>query len=101
MTVAAPLVLMAVAVGASAYADHQRQKATDRIAELLEQRHLDKLEEERNELDGCCECADPGSCAGQGEVVGDERCLQSVVRRPDESHLHRLPGEPGHVERPL
>lgn len=53
MTVAAPLILMAVAVGASAYADHQRQEATERIAELLEKLHDDKLEQERNELDGC------------------------------------------------
>lgn len=58
MTVAAPLVLMAIAVGASAYADHQRQQATERIAELLEKLHDDKLEEERNELDGCCDAID-------------------------------------------
>jgi len=58
MTVAAPLVLMAVAVGASAYADHQRQKATEHIAELLEKLHNDKLEQERNELDGCCDAID-------------------------------------------
>lgn len=44
LTVAAPLVLMAVAVGASAYADHQRQKAIERITDLLEQLHDDRLE---------------------------------------------------------
>ncbi len=53
LTVAAPLVLMAVAVGVSAYADHQRQKAIERITDLLEQLHEDKLEDERSELDGC------------------------------------------------
>jgi hypothetical protein len=58
MTVAAPLVLMAVAVGASAYADHQRQKAIEHIAELLEKLHDDKLEQERNELDGCRDAID-------------------------------------------
>lgn len=58
MTAAAPLVLMAVAVGASAFADHQRQKATEHIAELLEKLHDDKLEEERDELDGCCDAID-------------------------------------------
>jgi hypothetical protein len=58
MTVAAPLVLMAVAVGASAYADQQRQKAIEHIAELLEKLHDDKLEHERNELDGCRDAID-------------------------------------------
>lgn len=53
MTVAAPLVLMAVAAGASAYADHQRQKAVEHLTRLLEKLHDDKLEHERNELDGC------------------------------------------------
>lgn len=53
ITVAAPLVLMAVAVGASAYADHQRQQALEHITELLEKLHQDKLDEERNRLDGC------------------------------------------------
>lgn len=53
LTVAAPLVLMAVAVGASVYADSQRQKASERITELLTQLHDDKLEQERNRLDGC------------------------------------------------
>jgi hypothetical protein len=58
MTVAAPLVLMAVAVGASAYADNQRQKAIERIAELLDKLNDDKLELERNELDGCRDAID-------------------------------------------
>ncbi|ABM11936.1 hypothetical protein [Mycolicibacterium vanbaalenii] len=53
LTVAAPLVLMALAVGASAYADHQRQQALEHITELLEKLHHDKLDEERNRLDGC------------------------------------------------
>ena len=58
LTVAAPLVLMAVAVAASAYADHQRQEAIERITELLEQLHDDNLENERNELDGCRDAID-------------------------------------------
>lgn len=53
LTVAAPLVLMAVAVGVSAHADHQRQKAIERITGLLEQLQDDKLEEERISLDAC------------------------------------------------
>lgn len=58
ITVAAPLILMAVAVGASAYADQQRQRAIEQIAELLEKLHDDKLEHERNELDGCRDAID-------------------------------------------
>lgn len=53
LTVAAPLVLMAIAVGVSAHADHRRQQAVERITELLEQLHEEKLADERNELDGC------------------------------------------------
>ncbi|MFD7259195.1 hypothetical protein, partial [Streptomyces sp. NPDC059874] len=53
LTVAAPLVLMAIAVGVSANADYQRQQAVERITELLEELHEQKLADERNELDGC------------------------------------------------
>jgi hypothetical protein len=53
LTVAAPLVLMAVAVGVSAYADCKRQQAIQHITELLERLHEDKLEAERDELEGC------------------------------------------------
>nr|BFE65493.1 hypothetical protein GCM10020063_100190 [Dactylosporangium thailandense] len=58
LTVAAPLVLMAVAVGVSAYADHQRQQAIERITVLLEQLQEDGLEKERSELDGCRDAID-------------------------------------------
>jgi len=58
LTVAAPLVLMAVAIGVSAYADHQRQIAIERITDLLEQLHEENLEKERNELDGCRDAID-------------------------------------------
>ncbi|MER6808215.1 hypothetical protein ABT299_02950 [Spirillospora sp. NPDC000708] len=57
-TVAAPLVLMAVAVGISAHADYKRQQAIEHITELLEQLHEDKLEDERNQLDGCRDAID-------------------------------------------
>ncbi len=49
---------MAVAVSVSAHAEHQRQEAIERIADLLEQLHEDNLDEERNELDGCREAID-------------------------------------------
>jgi hypothetical protein len=58
LTIAAPLVLMAVAVAVSAYADHERQKAIERITDLLEQLHEDKLDSERSDLDGCRDAID-------------------------------------------
>jgi hypothetical protein len=58
LTVAAPLVLMAVAVGVSAHAEHQRQQAIERITDLLEQLHDDKLEQERSELGACRDAID-------------------------------------------
>ncbi|MEV5144913.1 hypothetical protein AB0L14_10810 [Streptomyces sp. NPDC052727] len=53
LTVAAPLVLMAVAVGVSAHADHKRQQAIEHITELLEQLQEQELEKEYSALDGC------------------------------------------------
>ncbi|WP_324785183.1 hypothetical protein [Streptomyces sp. H51] len=58
LTVAAPLVLMAVAVGVSAHADAKRQQAIEHITELLEQLHEEKLEDEHSELDGCRDAID-------------------------------------------
>ncbi|WP_320065121.1 hypothetical protein [Micromonospora sp. RTGN7] len=58
LTLAAPLVLMAVAVGVSAHADQQRQQAIERITDLLEQLHQEYLEKERGELDGCRDAID-------------------------------------------
>ncbi|KUJ38396.1 hypothetical protein ADL25_24575 [Streptomyces sp. NRRL F-5122] len=52
LTVAAPLVLMAVAVGVSAHADHKRQQAIEHITELLEQLQQDKLDDEHSALNG-------------------------------------------------
>jgi hypothetical protein len=80
ITVAAPLVLLAVAVGASAYADNQRQKAIEHITELLEQLHDDRLEHERNELDGCRDAIDKatGLLPDRGKV-GASLGLDSAV----------------------
>ncbi|MFJ6454952.1 hypothetical protein [Paenarthrobacter sp. NPDC091669] len=58
LTVAAPLVLMAVSVGMTAYADHQKQKAIEKITELLEELKEDKLEEERASLEACSDTID-------------------------------------------
>nr|WP_030119848.1 hypothetical protein [Streptomyces californicus] len=53
LAVAAPLVLMAVAVGVSAHADSRRQQAIEHITELLERLQAEKLDDERSTLDGC------------------------------------------------
>lgn len=53
LTVAAPLVLMAVAVGASAAADRQQRLSIEKITDFLEAAHQERLEAERNRLDGC------------------------------------------------
>src|SRR3546814_1963748 len=55
LTVAAPLVLMAVAVGVSAHADRQRQQAIEHITDLLDQLHEDALDAERSDLDRSAE----------------------------------------------
>lgn len=67
LTIAAPLVLMAVSVGMTAYADHQRQKAIEKISMLLEELKEDKLEEERASLEACSDTID-----GATSVLLDE-----------------------------
>ncbi|MEW2264289.1 hypothetical protein ACGF5T_26715 [Streptomyces sp. NPDC047853] len=58
LTVAAPLVLMAVAVGVSAHADSRRREAIEHITELLEQLQVRELEHEQSLLDGCRDAID-------------------------------------------
>lgn len=58
LTVAAPLILMAVAAGVSVYADRKRQEATEKITGLLEKLHDDALNAERSSLNGCREAID-------------------------------------------
>ncbi len=53
MAVAAPLILLTVAAGASVHAEQQRKAAIERVTALLEKLHQDKLDDERNRLDGC------------------------------------------------
>lgn len=67
LTIAAPLVLMAVAVGVSAYADQQRQKTLERITELLEKLVADNLEAEQHALEAC-----RGSIQKATSIVLDE-----------------------------
>ncbi|RSS24832.1 hypothetical protein EF914_06980 [Streptomyces sp. WAC05458] len=58
LTVAAPLVLMAVAVGMSAHAEGRRQQAIEHITDLLEQLQERELEHEHSALDGCRDAID-------------------------------------------
>lgn len=53
MAVATPLVLLAVAAGASVHAEQQRRAAIENITALLEKLHQDRLDDERSRLDGC------------------------------------------------
>lgn len=80
LTVAAPLVLMAVAVSVSAYAEHQRQAAIEKITDLLEQLHEDKLDDERSELDGCVDAIEKATSVLLDEGrIGTSLGLDSAV----------------------
>jgi hypothetical protein len=80
LTVAAPLVLLAVAVGVSAYADHKRQQAIEHITEILERLRSDALDRERSELDGCRDAIDKATAIllDQGKI-GASLGLDSAV----------------------
>ncbi|NEC10205.1 hypothetical protein [Streptomyces sp. SID7909] len=80
LTVAAPLVLMAVAVGVSASVDRKRQQAIEHITELLEQLQEQKLDEEHSELDGCRDAIDKATAIllDQGKI-GASLGLDSAV----------------------
>ncbi|MGW1935073.1 hypothetical protein ACWCPG_38300, partial [Streptomyces sp. NPDC001919] len=80
LTVAAPLVLMALAVGVSANADTKRREAIERITDLLEQLHEDRLEAEHSELDGCRDAIDKATAIllDQGKI-GASLGLDSAV----------------------
>ncbi|MDX3750603.1 hypothetical protein [Streptomyces sp. AK08-02] len=84
LTVAAPLVLMAVAVGVSAHADHQRQQAIAHITELLEQLQEDKLDDEHSGLNGCRAAIDKATAIllDQGKL-GASLGLDSAVHTID------------------
>ncbi|GHH95047.1 hypothetical protein [Streptomyces capillispiralis] len=109
LTVAAPLVLMAVAVGVSAHADGKRQQAIEHITELLEQLKEQELEQEHSALDGCRDAIDkatailldqgkPGASLGLDSAVhAINSALGAVDRRLAkwQSALDKLPeGQP-------
>lgn len=80
LTIAAPLVLMAVAAGVSAHADQKRQQAIENITSLLEQLHDDALQRERSALNGCRDAIDKATAIllDQGKV-GATLGLDSAV----------------------
>ncbi|MEV4680448.1 hypothetical protein [Streptomyces kurssanovii] len=84
LTVAAPLVLMAVAVGVSAHADAKRQEAIEHITELLEQLQADKLDDEHSALNGCHPAIDKATAIllDQGKL-GVSLGLDSAVHAID------------------
>lgn len=84
LTVAAPLVLMAVAVGVSAHADHKRQQAIEHITELLEQLQQDRFDDEHSALDGCRAAIDKATAIllDQGKL-GVSLGLDSAVHTID------------------
>ncbi|MFC7988344.1 hypothetical protein ACFUV2_03390 [Streptomyces pilosus] len=84
LTVAAPLVLMAVAVGVSAHADRKRQQAIAHITDLLEQLQADKLDDEHSALNGCRPAVDKATAIllDQGKL-GVSLGLDSAVHTID------------------
>ncbi len=84
LTVAAPLVLMAVAVGVSAHADRKRQEAIQHITDLLEQLQADKLDDEHSALNGCRPAIDKATAIllDQGKL-GVSLGLDSAVHAID------------------
>ena len=79
-TVAAPLVMMAVAVSISAHADRKRQEAIENITKLLEKLHSDALDKERSSLNGCRDAIEKATAVllDQGRV-GASLGLDSAV----------------------
>lgn len=82
-TIAAPLVLMAVAVGVSLHAEHERQQAIAKITRLLEKLHDDALARERAELNACRSAVDQATAIllDEGEIgvaLGLDSAVQAI-----------------------
>ncbi len=79
--IAAPLVLMAVAAGVSAHAEHQRQQAIANITRLLEKLHDNGLARERAELNACRSAVDDATAILlDGSEVGLSLGLDAAVQ---------------------
>ncbi|NJP43288.1 hypothetical protein [Actinacidiphila epipremni] len=100
LAVAAPLVLMAIALGASAYADQQRQGAIRHITELLEKLRDEALEQERSELAGCRDAIDKATAVllDQGKLgasLGLDSAVHAISKATERAELRLEKWEAG------
>ncbi|OZC49307.1 hypothetical protein CH289_17380 [Rhodococcus sp. RS1C4] len=80
LTVAAPLVLMAVAVGLNARAERNRQETLDKMVDLLEELKDNALTSERSSLNACIPIIDTASAVLLDEgKVGASLGLDTAV----------------------
>lgn len=80
LTIAAPLVLMVVAAGLSAHAEHTQQQAMERMTQLLEKLHDDSLRRERSALNGCRSAIEKATAILlDGAAIGDSIGLGPAV----------------------
>ncbi|MGO3752401.1 hypothetical protein [Corynebacterium variabile] len=84
LTVAGPLVLMAVAAGAAANAEAQQRQALEKITTLLEELKQEKLDDERSDLKGSAGAVKKAAAIllDRGEV-GHSLGLDSAVHTID------------------
>ena len=106
LTIAAPLIVGAVAACASIHAEQQRQQAIQRITKLLEKLHQDRIDDERNKLDGCKSSVTKatailldrgliGEALGLGPAVNNiDTAVAAAARRVKrwQESLDKLPG---------
>jgi hypothetical protein len=84
ITVAAPLVLLAIATAATVYAEDQRRKAIEHVTELLKQLHREDLNRERDALTGCTAAIEKATAVLLDEgVIGQSLGLDSAVHTID------------------
>ena len=84
ITVAAPLVLLAIATAATVYAEEQRRNAIERVTQLLKQLHQKDLDRERDALTGCTGAIEKATSVLLDEgVIGQSLGLDSAVHAID------------------
>lgn len=82
VTIAAPLMLTAVAAGISMHAEHKRNRAIANITRLLEKLHEDALTRERTDLNACQSAIQMASAVLLDDSeVGHSLGLDSAVQR--------------------
>lgn len=82
VTIAAPLMLAAVAAGISMHAEHKRERAIANITRLLEKLHADALTRERTDLNACQSAIQMASAILlDGSEIGHSLGLGPAVQR--------------------